>query len=208
MARGGFDYLDDVSKDPGGNKKKLGNLQTDQISMEESPAEGGGGYVGGNPNASAVGFDMVTGKKGYSESRPIWGERTGADDQYGASDPDPSEKTAGVDSTEEGADWAHVDTADGLPRTHMSNEGASSADSSTDSPEDEPKSNFGSGEKDPGGFEYLEAAAKTGKPVNVEQEAVEPHPTPEEGDESFSDMPQTENTGMFGDGAPVFKRGK
>jgi hypothetical protein len=207
MARGGFDYLDDVSKDSGGNKKKLSNLQVNQTGMDESPAEGGEGFVGGNPNASAVGFDYVTGKKGYSESRPIWGERTDNEARTGASDPDPSQNPAGVDSTEEGASWANVDNANGMPRTHMSNEGASSADSSTDSPEDEPASTFGSTEKDPGGFGYLEAAAKTGKPVNESQEAIEPHPTPDQGDESFSDMPQTEYTSS-GDGAPAFKRAR
>lgn len=211
MTSGGFDYLDEVSKDAGSKPSQTANLATKQKGFEPAPVDGGEGFIGGNDNASSVGMNFVTGKKGSVESRPIWSEQTGDNDETfsqqkaGDSEPMPTRENTGTDSTEEGADWAHTEESQDLPKTFWGNKGAGTGDSSTDSPESNPKSYLGSQEKDKEGFAYLEEAAKSGKPVNVEEESIEPHPTPESGDESFSDMPQTENTSMFGDGAPRFK---
>jgi len=198
---GGFDYLDSVSKDEGSRPRQTANLSTEQKGYPSAPVDGGEGYVGGNSNASAVGMDYVTGKKGYTTERPIWSEVTHDATEDSAS-PEPGRP--GMDSTDE-MSQKHVKSADGLPRTWPDSKGAGSADSSTDSPETEPESRFGSTEKDKEGFGYLDQAAKSGQPVNPEQEAAQSVPSEDYKGDTELEMPQTENTSAFGDGAPVFK---
>ena len=136
---GGFDYLDEGKSQGGINKKKLSNLQTDQTGLEESPAEGGEGYVGGNPNASTMGFDYVTGKKGYSTDKPIWSQQSsmmGVTDNTGSQDGD--ESFGGQDSTDEKASYKKVQMDEGLPQTYRRSAGAGDAGpSGSDEPDGE-----------------------------------------------------------------------
>jgi len=127
---GGFDYLDEGASQGGINKKKLSNLQTDQTGMDESPAEGGEGYVGGNSNASSVGFDYVTGKKGSVTNKPIWSQQSsvmGITDNAGSEDGDAKGINGLQDSTDENASYKRVQTDEGLPQTYRNSAGAGDA---------------------------------------------------------------------------------
>jgi len=200
---GGFDYLDSVSKDAGDKPRQQGNLQTVQKGMDASPAEGGEGYVGGNTNASSIpAMEFVTGKKGSVESRPVWsaGETSfkyDEKDNSGTGDetlvPNPLDG-----STDEGNSRFHVQDAHGLPRTWRTSSGAGDAGPYPGAA-NEPHSNLdASGSEDTGeGFEFLEKASKSGKPVNPKQQQKQPVPEATEGDHDM-DLPQTEFTHFKG----------
>lgn len=200
---GGFDYLDSVSRDAGSRPRTSSQLKTVQKGLDNAPVEGGEGYIGGNSNASPVGMDFVTGKKGSVTDRSVWDDETPQvvlDKVEGSGAPEMSRP--GMDPTGE-MEQKQIKMADGLPRTWEGNRGAASADSSESSPENEPTSNFGSTQRDPGGFAYL---SEDHDPVNTSQEAINPagHADESSGEHEV-DFPQTENTSAFGDGAPVFK---
>lgn len=188
---GGFDYLDSVSKDEGSKPQPTSNLQTKQSGMDPSPAEGGEGFVGGNPNASTVGFDYVTGKKGYSEDRSVSsvGESSfkyGEKDNTGTSDA--QIEPSGSDSTDEKASYKHTQYDEGLPQTWRTSFGAGDAGPS------------GSDEPDKAGL-FAGVGDGGGKP---DTQSV---PSASSGDHELNGMPQTEVTGLGGGGAPHFKHG-
>lgn len=99
------------------------NLQAKQEGIDDSPADGGEGYTGGNTNAGPVGFDYVTGKKGTVKSQPIWSQQTDGTEGSFA----PEVTPAGSDSTDENASYKDVQTEEGLPQTWRTSSGAGDA---------------------------------------------------------------------------------
>lgn len=195
MARGGADYLDDVSKDSGGNKKKLSNLQVDQDGMDESPVEGGEGFVGGAPNASSVGFAYITGKKGSTESRPIWGEQTDyTHSKTNSGSEDTTVTPAGSDSTDEKAPYKKVQTDEGLPQTFRTAEGAGDAGASGS---DEPDQD--------GSFGRLGGMGSSSYSEDRNAQSV---PSGATSGDTEIEMPMTDFTSREGGGAPLFKHSK
>ena len=177
---GGFDYLDSVSKDSGRKPETASNAQVEQLGLDRSPAEGGQGYVGGNTNASTLGLDYVTGKKGTVTDKSIWGAgetsfKYDAKDNSGTGDS--QIKPAATESTEESDPAKFPQKDQGLPQTYRSSYGAGDA-----GPE-------GSDEPDKEGL--FDGVGDGGAKIDTQHIG--------------SEMPQTGFTSVEGGGAPKFK---
>lgn len=194
MGIGGFDYLDDVSKKTPINKGRQNNLQVEQEGYPSSPAEGSGGFVGGNSNAGSVGFDYVTGKSGSVTNKPLWSTQSsimGINDNAGSGDADEKGIQGMQDSTDQYAPYKRVQMDEGLPQTFRKSTGAGDA------------SPAGADEPDQGNGAFGRLASKSGNyKTDLNLQGV---PSSDAGDHELSDMPQTEYTQKYGGGAPLFK---
>lgn len=164
-----------------GSPTGYGNGQSRQPSTELSPADGGEGFVGSN-TGDRLGLQMIEGKKGSVTSKAIWS--SSGDEAQAA----PSVQFGGQDSTDEFASYKKVQTDEGLPQTYRDSKGAGDAGVA------------GSDEPDQTGGAFGKEGSNQGRPD------VQNHPSPSDGDASFSDMPQTEFTHSDGGGAPRWKR--
>ena len=117
------DYYKELAARPKPNYDRLPNLQTKQSVQNLPPAEGSEGYIGAE-TGPAIGLDVVEGKKGYSEDRPIWNEISTGDNADMAA---PATKFGGQDSTDEFADYKRPQTDEGLPQTYRDSVGAGDA---------------------------------------------------------------------------------
>lgn len=171
--------------------RQMGNLQVIQEGMDASPAEGGEGYIGGNSNAGGIGLEIVQGKKGSVEDRKLWSTQSSGDEDSGAENISPS----GSDPTDEMASYKHIQTDEGLPQTYRDSRGAGDAGPT------------GSDEPDQTGGVFGRKDGKGDTSYKTDQN-IQDHPAPESGDESFSDMPQTEFTDVSEGGAPSFKHSR
>lgn len=165
-------------EDEGTPSDQWTNMQAKQPSTELDPADGGGGFVGSNVG-SMPGMKMVEGKKGSVTPRDIWSAQTDFT-KVNANTGSGDVNFGGQDSTDESAPYKKVQTDEGLPQTFRTSAGAGDAGPS------------GSDEPDARG-------------VNEINPDTQNHPSPNDGEESFSDMPQTEFTHNDGGGAPRFK---
>jgi hypothetical protein len=121
-------------EDEGSPSNRMSNAQVNQQGMDESPAEGGEGYVGSDTGPS-LGLNIIQGKKGSVTSRPIWStQSSGADQDMGA----PETSFGGQDSTDEKASYKKIQTDEGLPQTYRNSAGAGDA---SPSEADEPDTN-------------------------------------------------------------------
>lgn len=161
-----------------------GNGQSRQPSTELSPADGGEGFIGSN-TGPALGLKMVEGKKGTVTSKPIWGDTSTGDTAGESAEP---VKFGGQDSTDEFSSYKKIQTDEGLPQTFRTSAGAGDAGTA------------GSDEPDRVGGVFGKGGSNQGHPD------TQNHPSPSDGDASFSDMPQTEFTHNDGGGAPRWKR--
>jgi hypothetical protein len=187
-------YYRELSKRRPPNYSKNPNLQTKQAPLELAPVDGAEGYVGSN-TGPAVDFNYITGKKGYSEDVPVWGEestQTRYKDESGSSDED--SETAikhEEDSRDEFAPWKHVQTDEGLPQTFWK---AGGAGDGTPANSDNPDSN--------GTFGRMGGKG----PVSYKTDLnVQDIPSDDSGDYDSSALPQTLFTEVEGGGAPMFK---
>lgn len=171
-------------EDEGTPSDQWSNMQIKQPPHDLSPADGGNGFVGSNTGAG-IGLQMVEGKKGSVTSKPIWSQQTDYVNN-GAGSPD--DRPSGQDPTDEFAPYKKIQTDEGLPQTFRTSKGAGDAGPS------------GSDEPDRAGGVFGKGGSNQGHPDTQD------HPSPEEGEASFSDMPQTEFTHNDGGGAPRWKR--
>jgi hypothetical protein len=172
------DYYRSLAARPAPNRSKNSNLQTDQAPHDLSPADGGDGFIG-SETGPEVGFDYVTGKKGYTQDKPIWDKQSSFTDYPDNAGSDLAKDVSHEeDSRDEKAPWKKVDTSEGLPQTGRTNQ----------SHEGVPLENLSA--RDDGGG-------------NPDTQSVPSAESP--GDKEFSDMPQTDFTSQDGGGAPQFK---
>lgn len=170
-------YYRELSKRRPPNYSKTPSLQTKQAPLDLAPVDGGDGFVGSETGPN-VGFNYITGKKGFSEDVPVWEEVssfTEYKDNSGSTDMDDQSVTHAEDSRDEMAPWKHVETKAGQPQTAFTHikEGGSSADQS--------------GEEGGG---------------NPDTQEI---PSAESGDSDTPEMPVTEFTHSDPGGAPAFK---
>ena len=171
-------YYRELSKRRPPNYSKTPSLQTKQAPLDLAPVDGGDGFVGSN-TGPAVGFNYITGKKGFSEDVPVWEEvSTFKDypDATGSTTPDAKDIAPGAeDSRDEFAPWKHVDGSAGQPQTAFTKvkEGGSSAEQEG---------------VDGGG--------------NPDTQSI---PDAESGDTDMAELPTTEYTHNDNGGAPAFK---
>ncbi len=176
------------------NYSKNMNLQTKQAPLDLAPVDGGEGFIGSNTGPN-VGFNYITGKKGFSEDVPVWEEVSTFEDypdQTGSTTSDSRDiKPAGEDSRDEFADWKHVQGDEGLPQTFWK---AGGAGDGTPANSDEPDQN--------GTFGRLGGMGKESYMTDLNTQKI---PSDESGDYDTNDLPTTEITGKDGGGAPLFK---
>lgn len=176
-------------EDEGTPSDQWSNMQIKQPPHDLSPADGGNGFVGSNTGAG-IGLQMVEGKKGSVTSKAIW--KTPFTD-VNTNDGSGDVKFGGQDSTDEYASYKKPQSDEGLLQTYRDSKGAGDAGPT------------GSDEPDQSGGVFQGQGGKGPRSYNT-QDNVPSHPSPEEGEESFSDMPQTDFTHSDGGGAPRWKR--
>ena len=188
------DYYRALSKRRPPNYSKTMNLQTKQASLDLAPVDGSEGYVGSN-TGPAPAFNYITGKKGFSEDMPVWGEISSNEklkDEAGSSDADDAKDIGhGEDSRDEFASWKYVQGDEGLPQTHVTSKGA--GDAGTDY-SDEPDKN--------GTFGRMGGKGKESYRTDLNTQSI---PSDESGDTDTDSLPKTIITDEDGGGAPLFK---
>jgi hypothetical protein len=171
-------YYRELSKRRPPNYDKTMNLQTKQAPLDLAPVDGGEGFIGSN-TGPAVGFNYITGKKGFSEDMPVFDEVTsfkGYPDSTGSTTPNAKDIEPGTEySRDEFADWKHVEGKSGFPQTQFTH-------------------------VDEGGASMNNDGVNGGGNPNTQ-----PIPSADSGDSDMSDLPVTEFTTNDGGGAPLFK---
>jgi len=186
------DYYRSLSARRPPNYSKMPNLQANQAPLDQTPSEGGDGFVGSD-TGPAVKFSYISGKKGYSEDVPIWSEKSsGGSQKTGADTGAPGlDRPQGQDSRDEYAPWKYVQHDEGLPQTHRNSFGAGDAGPAS------------SDEPDESGV-FGRQGGKGDTSYRTDQN-VQDIPGAESGDTDTDGLPQTIITSVDGGGAPIFK---